>query len=143
MIDFDKGARCERCAFWIQLDDEGGSCRRRAPYPSNQSSEIVHWPRTHRCEFCGEWQADSGGASALISCRDCLFWRHLAPGSVPVDKLDQRSAWWRGSGHCQRRAPTASAEPGNRSFWPTTHESDACAEGAPGISRETTPMTNL
>ncbi len=129
MSDFGPGARCDGCAFWRRMDKEGGTCRRRAPAPGNSPNDIAHWPRTYQDEACGEWRSASNDAASTVSCKQCIYWEHLAHGFVPVDKQDQFSDWWRQTGHCLRLAPIPSSEPGNRSFWRSTHASDACSKG--------------
>jgi hypothetical protein len=129
MTQFSLDSTCEGCAFWRRLDQEGGSCRRRAPTPGNRPDEIAHWARTHRDDVCGEWRAVSLEMRSTVKCAECIYWRRSAHGSVPVDSLDQFSDWWKHSGHCLRVAPVPSTEPGNRSFWPATHQNDGCAEG--------------
>ncbi len=129
MSEFGPEARCDGCAFWRRMDKEGGTCRRRAPAPGGNSGEIAHWPRTSHDDACGEWRSASIAIAATVLCRQCVYWRHLAHGFLPIDRQDQFSEWWKHAGHCLRLAPIPSSEPGNRSFWRSTHESDSRSEG--------------
>lgn len=53
---------CHECAFWKQLDDLGGQCRRYAPQPKTSESSDdepysqVWWPQTTFDDWCGEFQ---------------------------------------------------------------------------------------
>lgn len=127
---FGAESKCGECAFWTRMDKQGGNCRRHAPRPNNNVDEIAHWPRTGWEDACGEWRANSPDARLLVSCSECVYWKHMAQGLQPVDLQDQFSDWWRQAGKCLRFAPQPSSFPGNRAFWRATHGGDACSEGA-------------
>lgn len=52
-IEQDNG--CGTCAYWSELGDGIGQCRRYAPRPRTGTDQVV-WPVTEEFEFCGEWE---------------------------------------------------------------------------------------
>lgn len=60
-------ARCEKCRYFVEADDEVGDCQRYAPkpkwsfeIPEGQSDSLpfwrVMWPEVRRLHFCGEFK---------------------------------------------------------------------------------------
>lgn len=47
---------CESCRFWVGGEPGLGLCRRYAPRPNPESTEI-YWPTTAEYEWCGEYSA--------------------------------------------------------------------------------------
>jgi hypothetical protein len=99
---------CERCAFWQVVRDEDGLCRHRAPAATPRAEEV---------------------AQTLVKCAGCVFWRRYKDGMHPMNRADMPNSWWARAGLCLRRAPAPMTEPGPRSFWRATAESDGCGEG--------------
>jgi hypothetical protein len=46
---------CTSCAWWADLGDSIGQCRRHAPRPRTSTDEVV-WPTTDSDDYCGEWE---------------------------------------------------------------------------------------
>lgn len=123
-------ASCEDCMFWKRLGPHDGTCRRRAPRPSEEADLVAHWPMTASRERCGDGLRRDPQAPALVACGQCRFW-HSGPngGLDPQNRRDEPEEWWQAAGHCVRHAPGPSSEPGCRGFWRATHLKDTCAEG--------------
>ena len=49
---------CDHCAWWGDLGDDNGQCRRYAPRPRTSTDQVV-WPITEAHEFCGEFEDDT------------------------------------------------------------------------------------
>ena len=118
---------CARCAFWQVVHDEDGLCRCRAPEATPRAEEIAHWPRTHGRQGCGD--GVPAQEQSLVKCADCVFWRRYKGGLHPMNRADMPNSWWARAGLCMRHAPRPMTEPGPRSFWRATAESDGCGEG--------------
>ena len=121
---------CAACAFWRKLREHEGLCVRHAPEASVHRDEAAHWPQTHSYEGCGEG-VEAEAMSIGSHCADCVFWRRPEHGLHPVDRGDMPMAWWATAGMCTRHAPRPIHEPGPRSFWRATRDTDFCAEGLP------------
>lgn len=54
----DDGRFCWGCAFFHEVGDHDGHCRRRAPLPSTSIGELAaaRWPIVDICDWCGEWK---------------------------------------------------------------------------------------
>jgi hypothetical protein len=131
-------ASCAACAFWRKLREHEGVCARHAPEPSVHRDEAAHWPQTHGHEGCGEGVA-AEAMSIGSHCADCVFWRRPEQGLHPVDRGDMPMAWWARAGLCARHAPRPVHEPGPRSFWRATQDTDFCAEGLARSPGELSP----
>ena len=94
-------------------------------------AEVTHWPETDAADCCGDGLATATSSVSLTMCRECTFWHKPATGLgiQPIDRRDEREAWWRQAGYCVRHAPFPSGEAGWRGFWRATHATDGCAEG--------------
>lgn len=122
--------QCAACAFWDQSAAQRGLCRHGAPSTGERPDTIARWPATGPQERCGD--AVPAGDAAIVRCGGCRYWWPNPNGGLnPLDRGDERLAWWREAGHCLRHAPRPGADPGHRGFWPATHHSDGCAEGLP------------
>ena len=121
---------CEDCAFWTDVKERSGICRRHAPGTREGTDEVAHWPLTHRGEGCGEGARARADGETLIKCETCIFWRKPPPGGLkPYSRRDQLGDWWANAGHCVRFAPRPSGSLGYRPFWPVTHMTDGCRDG--------------
>lgn len=123
--------QCCRCAYWQQVDDVNGNCRRHAPSACENMDEVAHWPLTRKTESCGEGVAAPNGASPHIRCDACIYWRLVGEGIDPMLRRDQLSGWWRHAAYCVRFAPVPSKEPGPRAYWRATNAGDGCFDGKP------------
>ncbi len=123
---------CSSCLHWQIRRPGEGWCARRAPVALTSES-VAHWPQTHSAQSCGEHVLATAGVE-LVYCADCRFWRRPANGFEPTDREDKLAWWWEDAGYCHRQAPVPSSEPGPRTFWPTTHATDRCAEGVLELS---------
>jgi hypothetical protein len=121
-------ANCAACAFWRKLREHEGLCARYAPDASFHPEEAARWPQTHSWQWCGEGLA-AGGSPIGSRCADCVYWRRTEAGLNPIDRRDMPMAWWARAGICARHAPRPVPEPGPRSFWRATQDSDFCGEG--------------
>jgi len=130
-------ASCAGCAYWQQLREREGLCRRFAPRTSRHSDAVAHWPQTHSRQVCGDGVAVNAPHGA--SCAACQYWRSSATGLNPVDRGDMLKSWWARAGHCVRHAPQPTSEPGPRGFWSVTADVDRCGEG---VDRAQEPMSN-
>jgi hypothetical protein len=127
--------RCADCRFWAAFNDNEGTCRRTAPWPSDGHDPVAHWPETYATEGCGDGRPRGTDANAgLVACADCVFWARSAldRGLAPVRYSEELPAWWRQAGHCTRHAPLPSGKLGLRLGWPATHASCSCGEGKAG-----------
>ena len=121
---------CHECAFWVDLNQRDGTCRRHAPAASDTMDEVAHWPLTHRGDQCGEGAPAKSGITG-ITCDKCVYWRAPPEGGLaPYSRRDQLSAWWSNAGHCTRYAPMPTPTPGYRAYWRVTHATDGCRDGA-------------
>jgi hypothetical protein len=124
---------CRHCGFWQIVRDEDGVCRRRAPEATSRAEEIAHWPQTYGRQGCGD--GVPAQEQTFVKCSDCVFWRRYKGGLHPMNRADMPNSWWAHAGLCMRHAPRPMIEPGPRSFWRATAESDGCGEGV-GAERE-------
>ena len=121
---------CAQCAFWENLRDGEGLCRRRAPQAAYRAEQVAHWPQTHGYEGCGEHTAPT--VAKRVNCSECAFWRRFRGGMHPMNRSDMPNSWWAHAGRCARHAPRPVTEPGPRAFWRATAETDSCGEGLAG-----------
>ena len=62
-MEFDN--TCDQCAWWADLGDDTGQCRRYAPRPRTSTDQVV-WPITEAHEYCGEFE----DATPMCCCDD-------------------------------------------------------------------------
>ncbi len=118
--------RCADCLYWEHGDATEGLCRRHAPAASQRMDEVGHWPETRATDGCAE---GARGPGAPVQCMLCVYWSQPSGGLDPERRHDQPLAWWHHAGHCHRRAPLPTPEPGARGFWRATAAQDACGDG--------------
>jgi len=89
---------CTSCAWWADLGDLIGQCRRHAPRPRSSSEEVV-WPITDSDDYCGEWEeADTDcDCDEDETCELCADDRVDEVFDAIVDSLisPPRRRWWR------------------------------------------------
>jgi hypothetical protein len=121
---------CGTCAFWRRVGGSAGTCRRYAPAAGHGTAEVARWPVTRPIDFCGDGVV-SAAAPGQTECRACRYWYQpaVSQGLNPMNRRDERKAWWDQAGFCVRHAPSPGLEPGYHGFWRATHAMDGCAEG--------------
>ncbi len=137
-----RAVSCSHCLYWRSFNHNVGLCRRHAPGPGGRADEIAHWPETRSFDRCAEGRDAAGSAepdkggpvgqpSVMLHCTDCMHWHQPHPGAGldPVDRGDERRAWWDRAGRCMRHAPWPGGSPGTVGYWRATHHSDGCGEG--------------
>ena len=61
---------CANCAYWADLGDGIGQCRRYAPRPRTSTDQVV-WPITEEHDYCGEFEEQGCWCDDDETCAVC------------------------------------------------------------------------
>lgn len=61
---------CANCAYWADLGDGIGQCRRYAPRPRSITDTVV-WPITEEHDYCGEFEEQGCCCDDDETCAVC------------------------------------------------------------------------